>query len=239
MERDRDSRKADAPPRRAAATPDELRRAVEAALPVYGVRAAAAQHELFVHYLAAVAQANQRVRLVGRAAAEELAARHLGESLALGQALRLDRQRVVDIGSGAGFPGLALALGWPELSTTLVESNQKKAAFLRSVAETLALGNRVAVRAEFLERRAQAAPPWLAAADLVTVRALERMETVPDWLGRRLRPGTPAAFWVTDARAEGWRREYPSWQWGVFHALPASEHRGILLGRSPDVSRGT
>jgi 16S rRNA (guanine527-N7)-methyltransferase len=78
--------------------------------------------------------------------------------------------RVLDIGSGAGFPALPLKLWAPTIDLTLIESNQKKATFLREVARALTLTNVnvIAARAETVS----------ASADVVTLRAVERFETI-------------------------------------------------------------
>ena len=83
--------------------------------------------------------------------------------------------RVLDIGSGAGFPALPLKLWAPRIHLTLVESNHKKAAFLREVARALTLTNInvIAGRAEVLAAR-QDFPP----ADIVTLRAVEHFDTI-------------------------------------------------------------
>jgi 16S rRNA (guanine527-N7)-methyltransferase len=82
--------------------------------------------------------------------------------------------RVLDIGSGAGFPALPLKLWAPHIHLTLIESNHKKAAFLREVARALTLTNInvIAARAETLSARLG---PH---ADVVTLRAVERFETI-------------------------------------------------------------
>ncbi len=208
--------------------------AVARALPVYGYAGDGAARQRMAAYLAGVAAAQARVRLVGEATPEALARRHLGESLYLGAVLPLGRQRVVDLGAGAGFPGLALALGWPGLNTTLVESNQKKAAFLRAAVKALGLGAQVTVWEGYLERRPRDGERGpLAGADLVAARALEQMERLPGWLGRWLEPGTRVALWTTRAQAESWRRQHPAWAWGEFHPLPGARARGILLAQWP------
>jgi len=83
--------------------------------------------------------------------------------------------RVLDLGSGAGFPALPLKLWAPNINLTLIESNQKKATFLREVARTLTLTdiNVIADRAETV-----AATPGFPKADVVTLRAVERFETI-------------------------------------------------------------
>lgn len=78
---------------------------------------------------------------------------------------------VADIGSGAGFPGIPIKLWAPTVSLTLIESNHKKATFLREVARALTLMDIdiETVRAESLSG---------GTFDLVTLRAVERFETV-------------------------------------------------------------
>jgi 16S rRNA (guanine527-N7)-methyltransferase len=82
--------------------------------------------------------------------------------------------QVVDIGSGAGFPAIPLKIWAPSLHLTLIESNHKKAAFLSEVARALTLTNIniMTDRAEVL------APRRSSPADVVTLRAVERFETI-------------------------------------------------------------
>src|SRR6266852_1903075 len=82
---------------------------------------------------------------------------------------------VLDIGSGAGFPALPLKLWAPHIHLTLIESNHKKAAFLREVARALTLTNINVLtdRAETLATR-----PGFPRAEVVTLRAVEHFETI-------------------------------------------------------------
>lgn len=79
--------------------------------------------------------------------------------------------RLVDVGSGAGFPGMAMRLYRPDLHLTLVEPNYKKTIFLKKVAHTL--GYEVCV----LQCKAEDLPDWTAV-QLVTVRALKLSRTL-------------------------------------------------------------
>lgn len=83
--------------------------------------------------------------------------------------------RVVDIGSGAGFPAIPLKLWAPSIHLTLVESNHKKATFLRELSRTLTLTD-VDINTERAE--ALAANPSFPRANIVTMRAVERFDTV-------------------------------------------------------------
>jgi 16S rRNA (guanine527-N7)-methyltransferase len=93
---------------------------------------------------------------------------HVADSLvALELDVMRDASRVADLGSGGGFPGLALAIALPEASVTLVESVGRKCAFLERAVAALGLGKVTVVNA-----RAEAWPAGLGAHDVVTARAL-------------------------------------------------------------------
>ena len=118
---------------------------------------------------------NSRVNLTAIRDPEQIVTRHFGESLFAAHHLFPARQgqnlTLADIGSGAGFPGLPLKLWAPEISLTLIESNHKKATFLREVSRALTLTNIDIqnARAESLTGRTF---------DLVTLRAVERFESI-------------------------------------------------------------
>lgn len=109
---------------------------------------------------------NRVYNLTGRRGTDELIDRHLVESLALQRLLV--GTRVADIGSGAGFPGIPLAICEPRRNFTLIESRAKRANFLRHVVATLALRNVVVAKARAEDLRAE--PPF----DTVLARAVAR-----------------------------------------------------------------
>jgi 16S rRNA (guanine(527)-N(7))-methyltransferase RsmG len=104
---------------------------------------------------------------------------------------------VLDIGSGAGFPALPLKIWAPNIHLTLVESNHKKAAFLREVARALTLThiNVITDRAEIL-----AARPNFPRADIVTLRAVERFDTVLHQAVTLLAPNATLALLIGAAQ---------------------------------------
>ncbi len=144
---------------------------------------------------------NARINLTAIRHPEEIVTRHFGESFfmarhlfpppchpersqakreAIGSAKSKDpypstAPRVLDIGSGAGFPALPLKLWAPQIHLTLLESNNKKASFLREVARALTLTNIdvISDRAEVL-----AARPDFPRAEVVTLRAVEQFAAI-------------------------------------------------------------
>ena len=91
---------------------------------------------------------NRTVNLTSIKRMEEAVERHYCESLFLGAHLPQGRFRIVDIGSGAGFPGFPVAVLRPECSVTLIESRQRKAVFLREASRNLPNVRVLARRAE-------------------------------------------------------------------------------------------
>ncbi len=91
---------------------------------------------------------NAAVNLTSVTGLEEAIERHYCESLFLGAHLAKAPLRVVDIGSGAGFPGIPAAILRPDCSVTLIESHQRKAVFLREATRELQNVRILAKRAE-------------------------------------------------------------------------------------------
>jgi 16S rRNA (guanine527-N7)-methyltransferase len=93
-------------------------------------------------YLDLLLRWNARTNLTAIRSPEEIVRRHFGESLFAGTHLGDTLpDTLLDIGSGAGFPGLPIALLYPQMAVTLAESQNKKATFLREVVRSLALPN--------------------------------------------------------------------------------------------------
>jgi 16S rRNA (guanine527-N7)-methyltransferase len=125
---------------------------------------------------------NARINLTAIRTEEEIVTRHFGESLFLAQRLSLTSNwqpatgnRVLDIGSGAGFPALPLKIWAPEIHLTLIESNNKKSAFLKEVSRALTFTNInvITERAEDISAR-----PDRPQAEVVTLRAVEHFEAI-------------------------------------------------------------
>ncbi|MEX1178399.1 MAG: 16S rRNA (guanine(527)-N(7))-methyltransferase RsmG [Nitriliruptor sp.] len=123
--------------------------------------------------------------LVSRRARDELESRHIPECVALARMLPQGSQRVLDIGSGGGFPGLVLAIVRPELEVHLLDATAKKTAFLSETSRELQVPVTVHTgRAEELQRGQLAA-----SFDVVTARAVAPLERLVAWAVPFLRRG--------------------------------------------------
>ncbi len=130
-------------------------------------------------YLARLLAMNEQMNLTAIVDAQQAWEKHALDALSLlPQIASLPAgARLADVGSGGGVPGMILAVARPDINVTLIESTQKKAAFLEAAAAALGLAN-VTVRAERAEalHRGQLARSF----DVVTARAVARLsELVP------------------------------------------------------------
>ena len=134
--------------------------------------------------------------------------------------------RVLDIGSGAGFPALPLKIWAPHIHLALIESNHKKAAFLREVARALTLTNINVItdRAETLSAR-----PDFPRADVVTLRAVEHFETILPQVVTFLAPNGTLALLIGAAQIP---RLTPltTLQWHPPIPVPKSHSRVLSIG---------
>jgi 16S rRNA (guanine527-N7)-methyltransferase len=119
-------------------------------------------------YLELLLKWNARTNLTAIRDPEEIVRRHFGESLFAALHLAPEANTVLDFGSGAGFPGLPIAILRPEISVTLAESQNKKSTFLREAVRTLAL------KVEIWASRVESMPKDLLF-HTVTLRAVDNM----------------------------------------------------------------
>jgi 16S rRNA (guanine527-N7)-methyltransferase len=120
----------------------------------------------FETYLSLILRWNARLNLTSLRTEDSIISNHLAESLVCAMAVPSDVKTLLDFGSGAGLPGIPIALCRPEISVTLAESQNKKAAFVQEAIRKLGIAAKVHPgRAETLE----------AVFDCVTLRAVDRM----------------------------------------------------------------
>ena len=132
-------------------------------------------------YLALLARWNQTYNLTAIRDPHQMLAKHLLDSLAM-HAYLDGIERLADLGTGPGLPGIPLAIARPNLQVTLVESNGKKARFLREAVRQLKLGN-----ANVAETRIEAFHPP-ARFDAITARALASLPLIIELGGHLLAP---------------------------------------------------
>ena len=125
-------------------------------------------HSQLSLYLDLLLKWNARTNLTAIRDPEEIVRRHFGESLFAALHLAPETPTLLDLGSGAGFPGLPIALLYPQIQVTLAESQNKKATFLREVVRSLGITTEVwASRAESMPHTRQF--------HTVTLRAVDNM----------------------------------------------------------------
>ncbi len=182
-----------------------------------------AQTEAFESYLALLIRWNARVNLTAIRDEDGILFRHFVESIACARALPPGIATLLDFGSGAGFPGIPIALCRAEIAVTLAESQGKKAAFLHEAIRVLGLQARVhAGRAEDLA----------AQFDCVTLRAVDRMAEAVHAAAALIAPGGWLAPMTTNADLAALQAASGSgFSWQSPVSLPGSEDRVLALAK--------
>lgn len=136
------------------------------------------QFDLFLRELVAW---NAHTNLTAIIDPDGVRVRHFLDSLTVAKVIPLEAGvRVIDVGTGAGFPGIPLKIVYPQLEVTLLEATGKKVNFLRHVAQVLGLSG-----IHFVNARAEEAgqmPEHRAAYDVVVARAVARMPILMEYL---------------------------------------------------------
>lgn len=159
-------------------------------------------YSLFEPYIALLLQENDRQNLISRRSAREDIDAHIRDSVAILDFWPLEAgQTLIDIGSGAGFPGLMLALARPQLAVTLLEADLKKSEFLNRCVSELALPN-VAVLRERAEVAGQSAQ-WRGHFDLCSSRAVALAPVLLEYGLPLLKVGGRQLMW----KSRGWEEE--------------------------------
>lgn len=116
---------------------------------------------------------NAEINLTAIRTEDEIILKHFADSLTLLPLIPTNTRKLVDIGSGAGFPGIPLAIMKPEVEVTLIESVGKKCKFLEHIKETLNLSNLEVVNARAEEVGIHT--DYKATYDVATARAVTRL----------------------------------------------------------------
>jgi 16S rRNA (guanine527-N7)-methyltransferase len=140
---------------------------------------------------------NKAINLVGKATLEEIWTRHFLDSAQLQALIPANTRKLVDLGSGAGFPGLVIAALRPGIEVTLIESDSRKAAYLGDAARRMEL----AVPPKVVAGRIEAVEP--AQAEVVTARALAPLSKLLEWAERHRGDTAICLF----HKGKGWQAE--------------------------------
>ena len=233
------------------------------------------QLEQILTYIDILLYWNSRINLTAVRRPDEIVTRHFGESLFAARHLyplaggsstaalspqqresapqpgfgstppQMTRERVLDLGSGAGFPGIPIKIWVPGVWLTLIESNHKKATFLREIIRALRLAdvNVFAGRAEDLvrggpnscvsqTRSSNSFPdqPRAGSAQLVTLRAVEGFNSVLPLAAKLTAPAGRIALLIGESQVPIAVGVLPDFHWRDALPIPLSNNRVLLVG---------
>jgi 16S rRNA (guanine527-N7)-methyltransferase len=167
---------------------------------------------------------NARINLTAIREPNEIVQRHFGESLFAAKNL-LDQERpqtAIDLGSGAGFPGVPFAMLAPQVQMTLIESHLKKATFLKELVYALGLKS-----VKVFSDRAESYP---GTADLTMLRAVEKFEQALPMAIQLKKAGGRIALMIGSGQVESARRVGTEVRWSDAIPVPRSNSRELLVG---------
>jgi 16S rRNA (guanine527-N7)-methyltransferase len=167
---------------------------------------------------------NQKISLTSIENHQELVSRHFGESFLGAKFIKNVVCRLADVGSGAGFPGLALKIVVPQLQVFLIEQDTRKATFLNEAIRALNLEGAMVLRSPY-----EALAPDIANFDVIVSRAVGDHKSLLKWAAPRLSDGGQAVLWI-GAEDAARLTALAGWKWQLPHAIPNSKNRVLLSG---------
>jgi 16S rRNA (guanine527-N7)-methyltransferase len=180
-----------------------------------------------VAYIDLLLRWNRTINLIARGDESVIWERHIADALALLPLLPPDFPRAIDLGSGAGLPGLILAIATGK-PFDLVEADQRKAAFLREAAR--------ATHAPMTVHAARIETVSLPPAPLITARALAPLPTLLRWAERFLAPGGVCIFPKGRSAADELTAAAAQWHMHVERFASPTDPQATIL-RISEISR--
>lgn len=167
---------------------------------------------------------NARINLTAIRTPEEIIQRHFGESFFVANYLLAQGTvgDAIDLGSGAGFPGVPFAVLAPQVPITLIESNHKKATFLKELGFFLGLAN-VTIFADRAEKYSKMA-------DLVIMRAVERFDKTLPLAVQLVKPQGRIALMIGSGQVDTARELSKKINWGDSVTVPGGYSRMLFVG---------
>ena len=197
---------------------------IEGQLRPYGVALKSGVADSIAAYISLLLRWNRAVSLTTITDPSEMVKFHFGESIFAASAVKFDESRLADVGSGAGFPGLPLAMVVPSLNVTLIESNKKKCAFLLEVVRELQLQNVTVFRG-----RMEEFPPESEPLNFITARALGQHRELLSWAKAHLTASGEVVLWLGESDSIE-ISHVPDWRWESAKLIPGSVRRYLLVG---------
>ena len=167
---------------------------------------------------------NDKVNLTAIRDPLEILYRHFCESMFAGISVPVERGRLADAGTGAGFPGLPLKILRPGLQVFLIESNLNKATFLAEVVRDLGLKD-----IQVLVRRYEELGEEIAPLDFVCARALGEYPKFLEWAHSERLAAKEVILWM-GANDLPEVRKIQTWEWREPIPVPNSLRRVLLVG---------
>jgi 16S rRNA (guanine527-N7)-methyltransferase len=185
----------------------------------------------FEVYLSLFVRWSKRLNLSAIRDEEGILSRHIIESIEVACALPEEIRTLLDFGSGAGLPGIPIALCRPEIAVTLAESQGKKAAFLQEAVRVLGIAAKVhSGRAEVLRT----------VFDCVVLRGVDRMPKAVVDAVPLVAPAGWLALMTTTGELEGLKRAAGSkFSWPMVKLLTGGSHRVVAFGSCRSLRPGS
>ena len=136
-----------------------------------------AQKKQFLKYIELLEKWSRKINLTSRGDINKIVAKHITESLLYNTADIQNKTNIVDLGSGAGFPGIPLKIMHPQKRMILLESRRLKAEFLQRIVDALELGN-ISVLCQRIENLS---PDQFGTIDVITARAVGPLYKLWTW----------------------------------------------------------
>ncbi len=168
---------------------------------------------------------NEKINLTAIRDPLEILYRHFCECMFAAVAVPVEKGRLADVGSGAGFPGIPLKIMRPELQVFLIESNMKKATFLAEVLRNIELPDTRVLVSRYEELAEEVAP-----LDYICSRALGDFEPFLTWASSERIAAKQVILWIGGRDLDQARKD-PGWDWREPIVVPHSLRRYLLVGK--------